>query len=354
MSRRRRAGHVRRGWPGPGPGAAGGGLTQGPLSPQAFPDNAARREVESLPAVCPSEGCSWKGTLKEYEVGAAWRRLRLRGVEAAAAGLAGRVAGSGVLADCGRLLGWLGDGEQRCAWGPAWPERHMGEESAFSLLGLCCLLAEQVLAGGRRSGLLVSPGVTGRRLDEVPATRAVAGCISCGPSGRLGHLCASLPLQPGLPPCRLLGGTPGLACHWRLSSAGLLHGLCPQHFPMAGCCPQKTGCPCCGGPYPGLGLVLRTREPAPGCRGRGLGLSRRGRSQPWGLARGLRAGSATGQSGWAQPEAMGLVCVRGLGEASGPYSPPARLQGPCSLLRAARTTEQPPSSGVYELSWVST
>lgn len=44
-------------------------LTSGP-SPQAFPDNAARREVESLPAVCPSDGCTWKGTLKEYEVGA--------------------------------------------------------------------------------------------------------------------------------------------------------------------------------------------------------------------------------------------------------------------------------------------
>ncbi|XP_023422159.1 TNF receptor-associated factor 2 isoform X3 [Cavia porcellus] len=33
----------------------------------AFPDNAARREVESLPAICPNEGCTWKGTLKEYE-----------------------------------------------------------------------------------------------------------------------------------------------------------------------------------------------------------------------------------------------------------------------------------------------
>uniref|UniRef100_A0A452VEV3 TNF receptor-associated factor n=1 Tax=Ursus maritimus TaxID=29073 RepID=A0A452VEV3_URSMA len=40
-------------------------------SGSAFPDNAARREVESLPAVCPSDGCTWKGTLKEYEVGAA-------------------------------------------------------------------------------------------------------------------------------------------------------------------------------------------------------------------------------------------------------------------------------------------
>lgn len=45
------------------------GFTTGLLSPQAFPDNAARREVESLPAVCPSDGCTWKGTLKEYEVG---------------------------------------------------------------------------------------------------------------------------------------------------------------------------------------------------------------------------------------------------------------------------------------------
>ncbi|XP_037347886.1 TNF receptor-associated factor 2 [Talpa occidentalis] len=38
-------------------------------SGSAFPDNAARREVESLPAACPSEGCSWKGTLKDYESG---------------------------------------------------------------------------------------------------------------------------------------------------------------------------------------------------------------------------------------------------------------------------------------------
>ncbi|KFP29346.1 TNF receptor-associated factor 2, partial [Colius striatus] len=34
----------------------------------AFPDNAARREVESLPAVCINAGCTWKGTIKEYEV----------------------------------------------------------------------------------------------------------------------------------------------------------------------------------------------------------------------------------------------------------------------------------------------
>ncbi|XP_069097528.1 TNF receptor-associated factor 2 isoform X3 [Pleurodeles waltl] len=33
----------------------------------AFPDNAARREVESLPAVCPNDGCPWKGTIKDYE-----------------------------------------------------------------------------------------------------------------------------------------------------------------------------------------------------------------------------------------------------------------------------------------------
>ncbi|XP_068166741.1 TNF receptor-associated factor 2 isoform X1 [Antennarius striatus] len=34
----------------------------------AFPDNAARREVEALAAVCPNEGCSWTGTIKEFEV----------------------------------------------------------------------------------------------------------------------------------------------------------------------------------------------------------------------------------------------------------------------------------------------
>ncbi|XP_060697695.1 TNF receptor-associated factor 2 [Hemiscyllium ocellatum] len=33
----------------------------------AFPDNAARREVENLPAVCNNESCTWKGTVKEYE-----------------------------------------------------------------------------------------------------------------------------------------------------------------------------------------------------------------------------------------------------------------------------------------------
>lgn len=35
---------------------------------QAFPDNAARREIEGLPASCPSEGCNWKGIVKDYEV----------------------------------------------------------------------------------------------------------------------------------------------------------------------------------------------------------------------------------------------------------------------------------------------
>ncbi|XP_069791208.1 TNF receptor-associated factor 2-like isoform X2 [Narcine bancroftii] len=33
----------------------------------AFPDNAARRELDNLPAVCSDEGCPWKGTIKEYE-----------------------------------------------------------------------------------------------------------------------------------------------------------------------------------------------------------------------------------------------------------------------------------------------
>ncbi|TSV94886.1 TNF receptor-associated factor 2 [Bagarius yarrelli] len=33
----------------------------------AFPDNAAKREVEALEAVCINEGCGWTGTIKEYE-----------------------------------------------------------------------------------------------------------------------------------------------------------------------------------------------------------------------------------------------------------------------------------------------
>ncbi|KAM8887288.1 TNF receptor-associated factor 2-like isoform 2-T3 [Spinachia spinachia] len=33
----------------------------------AFPDNAARREVEALAAICPNEECSWTGTIKEFE-----------------------------------------------------------------------------------------------------------------------------------------------------------------------------------------------------------------------------------------------------------------------------------------------
>ncbi|XP_041430104.1 TNF receptor associated factor 2 S homeolog isoform X2 [Xenopus laevis] len=38
-------------------------------SSSAFPDNAARREVESLPAICNNVNCTWKGTIKEFEVG---------------------------------------------------------------------------------------------------------------------------------------------------------------------------------------------------------------------------------------------------------------------------------------------
>ncbi|XP_076868139.1 TNF receptor-associated factor 2 [Brachyhypopomus gauderio] len=34
---------------------------------EAFPDNAARREIDGLPAKCPNEGCNWTGTLKDYE-----------------------------------------------------------------------------------------------------------------------------------------------------------------------------------------------------------------------------------------------------------------------------------------------
>ncbi|XP_075936394.1 TNF receptor-associated factor 2-like [Anarhichas minor] len=34
----------------------------------AFPDNAVRREVENLSAVCINESCSWKGSIKDYEL----------------------------------------------------------------------------------------------------------------------------------------------------------------------------------------------------------------------------------------------------------------------------------------------
>ncbi|KAM8872716.1 TNF receptor-associated factor 2 isoform 1-T2 [Synchiropus picturatus] len=36
-------------------------------SSEAFPDNAAGREIASLPAKCLNEGCSWTGSVKEYE-----------------------------------------------------------------------------------------------------------------------------------------------------------------------------------------------------------------------------------------------------------------------------------------------
>ncbi|NWR65007.1 TRAF2 factor, partial [Bucorvus abyssinicus] len=48
----------------------------------AFPDNAARREVESLPAVCINSGCTWKGTIKEYEVQIKGRRSESASVPA--------------------------------------------------------------------------------------------------------------------------------------------------------------------------------------------------------------------------------------------------------------------------------
>ncbi|XP_061911285.1 TNF receptor-associated factor 2 [Entelurus aequoreus] len=34
---------------------------------EAFPDNAAGREIASLPAKCLNEGCTWTGSIKEYE-----------------------------------------------------------------------------------------------------------------------------------------------------------------------------------------------------------------------------------------------------------------------------------------------
>ncbi|XP_048855485.1 TNF receptor-associated factor 2-like isoform X1 [Brienomyrus brachyistius] len=47
------------------------GIFEDPLSilntSDAFPDNAARREIENLPAQCPSKGCPWRGVVKDYE-----------------------------------------------------------------------------------------------------------------------------------------------------------------------------------------------------------------------------------------------------------------------------------------------
>ena len=75
--------------------------------------NPGRREVESLPAVCPSEGCSWKGTLKDYEVGAS--------TEESSRHLGGctelRARGWGARCLC-MLLGWPGGREQQCVRGP--------------------------------------------------------------------------------------------------------------------------------------------------------------------------------------------------------------------------------------------
>lgn len=35
---------------------------------QVFPDNAAGREIASLPARCLNQDCSWTGSIKQYEV----------------------------------------------------------------------------------------------------------------------------------------------------------------------------------------------------------------------------------------------------------------------------------------------
>ena len=38
------------------------------LSIQMFPDNAVKREMASLQALCINPGCDWKGIFKQYEV----------------------------------------------------------------------------------------------------------------------------------------------------------------------------------------------------------------------------------------------------------------------------------------------
>lgn len=117
--------------PRPGPGAGGGGLTRGPLSPQAFPDNAARREVESLPAVCPSEGCSWKGTLKDYEVGASTGESSCRW----GGRMEPRAWGWGARHLC-PLLGWPRFGEQQRVRGPGPAQAPREQEVSFLTAGV--------------------------------------------------------------------------------------------------------------------------------------------------------------------------------------------------------------------------
>ena len=213
------------------------------------------------------------------------------------------------------------------------PEHHVGEKSAFSLLGWWCLLAEHVHAGGCRSGPLVSPGVTGRRLDKVPATRAVAGCVSCGPVWQVGEpLCQPHPGSWAYHAAASLGAGPVLFLEALLCGAPAQ--AVPAALPSGRVLPAEDAVPTLWRVTPRARPSLENRGARPRLQGEGpWAVTPRPLSAMGSLTRGLREGSATGQSGQAQPEGLGLVC-RGGGapgwapeEASMPAQPPGEAAG---------------------------
>lgn len=234
------------------------------------------------------------------------------------------------------------------------PEHHAGEKLAFSLLRWWCLLAERVHAGGYRSGPLVSPGVTGRRLDKVPATRAVAGCVSCGPVWQVGApLCQPHPGSWAYHPAASSGAGPVLFLEALLCGASAQ--AVPAALPRDRVLPAEDAVPTLWRVRPRARPSLENRGARPRLQGEGpWAVTPRPLSAMGSVTRGLREGSATGQSGQAPPEGPGLVCRGGPQAAPRrrpqcPHSPLARLQGclqgTCSLPRAAQTTEQSPSRG---------
>ncbi|KGL81513.1 TNF receptor-associated factor 2 [Tinamus guttatus] len=84
----------------------------------AFPDNAARREVESLPAICINDGCTWKGTIKEYEVKIKVFDIFVLFPFLFACVMMGKVqAVSAVRADAAGDGGWFHLSVLHCEWG---------------------------------------------------------------------------------------------------------------------------------------------------------------------------------------------------------------------------------------------
>ena len=212
------------------------------------------------------------------------------------------------------------------------PEHHAGEKLAFSLLRWWCLLAERVHAGGYRSGPLVSPGVTGRRLDKVPATRAVAGCVSCGPVWQVGApLCQPHPGSWAYHPAASSGAGPVLFLEALLCGASAQ--AVPAALPRDRVLPAEDAVPTLWRVRPRARPSLENRGARPRLQGEGpWAVTPRPLSAMGSVTRGLREGSATGQSGQAPPEGPGLVCRGGAPgwapeEASVPTQPPGEAAG---------------------------